>query len=95
MKQGADGNRNRGQYNVLVPLNGVMVTVAEWSDATGLPRHIVYERLKRGWSPERAVSVPRDATRGDWMRGRPKDPAHFAARSAAQKQRWTNRKEQP
>lgn len=55
--------RNRSD-NVLVPLNGKMVAVSEWADATGGNAHLVYDRMtQQGWSAERAISVPLNATR--------------------------------
>ena len=80
-------NRNRGDYNVLVPLNGVMVTVAEWAENTGKKRQIVYERLKRGWSPERAVSVGRNESRRGQTRSEETKRKQSEARKA-----WHERK---
>lgn len=56
-------NQNRGDYNILVPFNGSMVTVSEWAKVTGGNAHLVYERIKRGWEPGRALSLARNASR--------------------------------
>lgn len=80
-------NRNRGDYNVLVPLNGLIVTVAEWADATGKSRHLVYERLKRGWTPERAVSLALNESR----KGQKRSPETIQRQAEARKD-WWNRK---
>jgi hypothetical protein len=38
---------------------GETKTLAEWAAALGMHRKQVWQRLKRGWPPEQAVSVPR------------------------------------
>jgi hypothetical protein len=47
--------RNKGDFNVMVPLDGKLVTVAEWAEVTGRDPFRVRSRISRGWSPERAV----------------------------------------
>lgn len=49
--------RNRRTSRVLV-VNGESATVAEWAERNGLGLSTVKERLRRGWSPERAVATP-------------------------------------
>lgn len=36
-------------------INGVTKTGTEWAEEAGLPAHIVNERIKRGWSPEKLL----------------------------------------
>lgn len=50
--------RNR-KGNHLVNANGITRSVAEWSEALGVSWATVAERLKHGWSPERAVTQAR------------------------------------
>lgn len=57
-------SRNRGEYNVLVPLGDRKVTVAEWAQATGGDAYLVYSRLRVGWSTEKAVTIPSNGNRG-------------------------------
>lgn len=44
-------------------LNGAFRTVKECSQITGVKPSIVYERLKLGWKPEEAVSIPKGGKR--------------------------------
>lgn len=34
------------------------LTVRGWSERTGIPANIIYVRLSRGWTLERAVGTP-------------------------------------
>jgi hypothetical protein len=38
---------------------GKTQTIRQWSDETGLPRKVIRQRLRRGWSVERALAQPR------------------------------------
>lgn len=49
--------RNKRTSRVLV-VDGVSATLAEWAERTGLLNTTMRERLRRGWTPERAVSTP-------------------------------------
>lgn len=86
-------NRNRRDYNVLVPLNGDLVTVAEWALVTAGDAHLVYERLKAGWSPEDAVAVPKRATLGQRHIGMKRSESARGNMAAAQRWRWAGRVE--
>lgn len=77
-------SRNRGDYNVLVPLQGRMVTVGEWAAITGGKAHLVYERLRRGWTPADAINLPEDSTRGQRHIGMKRSPVARANMSLAQ-----------
>lgn len=49
---------NRGN-GVFATLNGKTQTLAQWSDATGLPYHVIYQRIVRlRWSDEQALTTP-------------------------------------
>lgn len=48
--------RNKSNSRTITA-NGVSKLLCEWSDLTGISRPVIFYRLKRGWSPERAVSV--------------------------------------
>jgi len=50
-------NNNRSG-NVLLVVNGVSRTLAEWSRIGGVPRHVIAGRIQNGWCPARAVLVP-------------------------------------
>lgn len=39
----------------MVALNGVSLTVSQWSKKTGIPRNIIYLRLDAGWGIDRAL----------------------------------------
>lgn len=49
--------RNK-RTNRLVTFNGVTKCVAEWCDQLGLSRHLIYQRLENGWTPEKALTTP-------------------------------------
>jgi hypothetical protein len=48
--------RNRRTCHVLT-VNGVSATLAEWAERTGLGKGTIRERVRRGWSPERATGT--------------------------------------
>lgn len=48
-------SRNTSQ-NVLVPYNGIEITVTEYCELTGKKRHTIYGRLKRGWGLDRVLT---------------------------------------
>ncbi|MCY1042702.1 hypothetical protein OV208_15360 [Corallococcus sp. bb12-1] len=41
-----------------VTIDGVTLTVAGWCERLGVKRATVYDRLKLGWSIERALTIP-------------------------------------
>jgi len=47
------GNNRRS--NRRLNHNGITLTLAEWADITGLKKTTIRERLRRGWSVERAL----------------------------------------
>lgn len=49
---------NMGDYNVKVTAFGRTMNISQWRDETGIDDEAIRKRLKRGWTPERAVSVP-------------------------------------
>lgn len=49
--------RNRSNTKMML-YKGIEKTVKEWSDELGIGYLLLKERLKRGWSPELAVSQP-------------------------------------
>lgn len=49
--------------NVWITHDGVTLCIADWSARTGLPVIAIRGRLRRGWSPAAAVSVPSGAWR--------------------------------
>jgi hypothetical protein len=50
-------NRNR-KSNHRVDWNGLNLTVSEWAEKTGISKVTILDRLKRGWTIERALSTP-------------------------------------
>jgi hypothetical protein len=55
--------RNRGN-NRRLTVNGETLTLAEWSERTGLPRNTIAWRLRDGWSEEDAITKPATPQRG-------------------------------
>ena len=49
-------SRNR-RSSRLLEVNGETKTLAEWLEITGLPRSTVFNRLKKGLSPEAALDI--------------------------------------
>lgn len=50
--------RNRRNSKTMT-LNGQTMTVAAWSEITGLGDFLLYGRLRHGWSDERALTTPK------------------------------------
>lgn len=42
---------NHKRNNKYITYRGQQHTIAEWSDLTGLSYHLIWNRLKRGWTP--------------------------------------------
>lgn len=51
-------NNNNRRNNVLITAQNKTMTAAEWGRNTGLSRGLVLERVKIGWSPEKAATTP-------------------------------------
>ena len=39
-------------------INGISKTIYEWAEEYDIPQHIVYNRLCKGWTIDRALSTP-------------------------------------
>lgn len=50
-------NRNRRSTH-LVTFNGETLCVQDWAEKLGIPRLTISDRLRRGWSPDRALTEP-------------------------------------
>jgi len=46
---------NNTSANLVITLDGVSKTASEWADATGIKANTIVYRVRRGWSPERAL----------------------------------------
>lgn len=62
--------RNKRTSRVLV-VDGVSATIPEWVERTGLLKSTIRERLRRGWTPKRAVSTPVPSTTAVRAAGHP------------------------
>lgn len=49
---------NNRRTNKLLTYNGKTQSISEWTDEMGYARHIIKNRLRRGWSVERAITTP-------------------------------------
>lgn len=49
--------RNRRSCR-LIQYNGITATLADWADRLGLPKQVLYNRIRKGWSEERALLEP-------------------------------------
>lgn len=54
-------NNTRG--NVLLMFEGKSLNVTQWAAVIGLPRQLIYDRLRLGWSAERALTEPKRGVR--------------------------------
>ena len=50
-------HRNR-RDNVRLSFNGVTKTIVEWEEYMGLTRGLIKDRIRYGWSTERALTDP-------------------------------------
>lgn len=50
-------NRNR-RLSRVITVGGVTMKLCEWADVSGLTAQMIYQRIKRGWSPEKAIREP-------------------------------------
>jgi hypothetical protein len=53
LEQGRNKRNNR-----IIAANGFVGCISEWEEKQGMEAGIVGNRLKRGWTPERAISAP-------------------------------------
>lgn len=53
----SENDRNR-RSNVFIEFNGERLTLAAWTERTGIPSDTLKERLRRGWSVERSLTEP-------------------------------------
>jgi hypothetical protein len=49
---------NNKRNNVRITFNGKTMTAGQWSNELGFKKSVLTERIKRGWSIERAISEP-------------------------------------
>lgn len=73
----AEQARNRGgdRANVWLTHAGVTLCVVDWARRTGLTRQQIENRLRKGWTAERALTEPihtnkRSHTKAGWMKPR-------------------------
>lgn len=58
-------NQNR-RDNKLIEFNGEVHCVTEWGRITGIGQSVLSNRLKRGWSVEKALTFPVDHRKTRW-----------------------------
>lgn len=49
-------NARNKRTNRIVTAHGISMTASQWAERLGVSRGVIYNRLDRGWGPERAVS---------------------------------------
>ncbi len=47
--------QNNRRNNISLTIDKITHTVAEWGRISKINRHVIYKRLRRGWSPKRSV----------------------------------------
>ena len=50
--------QNNRTNNRLIEVDGISHTIAEWGSIAGIRSATIWARLKKGWSPKRAVTEP-------------------------------------
>jgi len=45
----------------MVEINGDLKSISEWRETFGIPHHTFYNRIKRGWTEEDALTTPKSA----------------------------------
>lgn len=55
-------NRNR-RDTVRMTLNGITKSMHDWADELGIPAKSIAARIRRGWSHEKSLTTPLNATR--------------------------------
>jgi predicted DNA-binding transcriptional regulator AlpA len=55
--------------NTLYHHEGRSLTIRQWAAATGISRETIYDRLKRGWTFEQTITMPRGTRLGATTRG--------------------------
>ena len=50
--------QNNKTTNLILSLNGVEITVAQWAKKLGFKRSLIHGRMERGWSVEKALTTP-------------------------------------
>lgn len=72
---------NNTRLTTRLTYNGETKSLHEWGVVTGLPRSLIYQRLKSGWSPERIFTTAPSAVHS--ANGRlANDKSHIATRDA-------------
>lgn len=58
-------NQNR-RDNVVLEFNGEKKCLTEWARVMGIGQSVLFRRLKRGWSTEKALTFPVDHRKTRW-----------------------------
>lgn len=65
------GHNKRARKNKLtLTHNGETKSVNEWAKYLGIDRHVIYQRIKKGWSVEKVLETPLDKSHGNRDQGR-------------------------
>ena len=62
---------NNTRKNQVIEHNGIRRTVAQWADALGFNRHILYSRLKLHWTADEILNTRPGAIRHVYPRNKP------------------------
>lgn len=60
---------NNTRFNAPLTHDGLTLTVAQWSDRTGLRQQTIHGRLHRGWSVQDTLTIPyQKKGQGNWLK---------------------------
>lgn len=49
--------QNHTSYNHLITHNGKTLNVTQWAELLGIPRNVLYNRIRRGWNIEKIITT--------------------------------------
>lgn len=53
----AKEQQNNTSYTRLYTYNGETLSIMQWAEKTGIPSNMLYKRIKRGWTIEKAIET--------------------------------------
>lgn len=54
----SEGQANNQRTNRVIEHEGIRLTAAQWGRQRGFPQGLIYQRLRKGWSEQKALDTP-------------------------------------